>query len=359
MIARFWLALLLATPVFAQQTQLPDFTVPSGMVSRDLPLGYADLNVVEQLCQETLSSEGKYHIFKTQRKIRIIDKPEQVEAIRQMLPHISQPAPSVRIEFTARTVESSQLQGGQVRGVIGGGNRSIVIQGQNPGTPGVFNRTTGGGDRGDISRPVTPGRVSVFDRGGGGAIEIDLLNQRNSGASLNSSFILVRSGSEGFIEIAQDVPMVDYFTRFIADGSFGAVLGVDPRLLGNNLLFPLATGRFEVPEIRWEKAGTRLLVRPTVDGDLVHLEIMPQISSVVIVDPQALRRRGLNDYLTGREQYVTYTNLNTRLTVQSGRSVQIGGFQKATPEFNRFLFGGTRSGGVSSGNFTVKATIQQ
>tara|TARA_R110002096_G_scaffold67332_10_gene163387 strand:- start:7074 stop:8153 length:1080 start_codon:yes stop_codon:yes gene_type:complete len=359
MIARLLLVSLLTSFSWAQQTPLPDFSVPSGMVRRDFSLGMADLTLVEQLCQETLSPGGKYHVFKTQRKIRVIDKPEHVETIRQMLPHISQAAPNVKIEFTSRTVDNSRLAGGQVRGVIRGGNGRIAVQGQNPGTPGVFERSIGGGDRGDISRQVTPGGVTVFDSGGRGAIEIDLINQTNRGAGLNSQFILVRAGRDGFIETAREIPMIDYFTRFIADGSFGGVLGIDPRLVGNNLLFPLGGGRFEVPEIRWEKAGSRLLVRPTIEGDLIHLEIMPQISAVVIVDPEALRRRGLNDYLTGREQYVTYTKLNTSVTVRNGQSVQIGGFQKATPEFNRFFFGGTQSGGVSSGNFTVRATIQK
>ncbi|MEM1296960.1 MAG: hypothetical protein AAGH89_16465 [Verrucomicrobiota bacterium] len=358
MIARLLLVSLLASSSWAQQTPLPEFSVPQGMVRRDFSLGKADLLLVEQLCQETLSAEGKYHIFKTQRKIRIIDKPEQVETIRQMLPHISQGAPNVKIEFTSRTVDNSRLVGGQVRGVVRGNNGRVVVQGQNPGTPGVFERTIGGGDHGDISRQVSPGGVTIFDTGGRGAIEIDLLNQTNRGAALNSQFILVRAGREGFIETAREIPMIDYFTRFTADGSFGGVFAIDPRLAGNNFLLPLVGGTFEVPEIRWEKAGSRLLVRPTIEGDLIHLDIMPQISAVVIVDPEALRRRGLNDYLTGREQYVTYTRLNTSVTVRNGQSVQIGGFQKATPEFNRFFFGGTQTGGTSAGNFTVRATIQ-
>ncbi len=357
--ARIFLTLLLLlSPMAAQQTQLPDFSVPAGMVRRDFPLGKADLALVERFCKETLSPGGKYHIFKTQRRIRVIDKPEHVEAIRQTLPHISQAAPNVKIEFIARTVNDSRLTGGQVRGVVRGGNGRIFGQGQNQGTPGVFRRTTGGGDRGDITRQVTPNGVSVFDSRGGGAIDIDIINQRTRSDGLNTSFILVRSGSEGFMEVARDVPMVDYFTRFIADGSFGAMLGIDPRLIGNNQLFPLATGRFEVPEIRWEKAGTRLVVHPTIEGDLVHLDILPQISAVVIVDPEALRRRGLNTFLTGREQYVTYTKLATSVTLKSGQAVQIGGFNKATPEFNRFFAGGTRNQTSSAGNFTVRATIQ-
>ena len=348
------LALVTAlTPLAAQQDKPLDFTVPDGMFRRDLPIGQADLGMVEELARNTLSKEGKFFIIKTRRIIRVIDRAENIEAMRQMLPHIAKPGPNVKIEFVSREMSNGRLQGGQIRGTIRGGtnNGRNFGQGTISGTPGVIRR-------GGNGTQVSPGGVTILNNRGGGAIEVDLLNQRSGGSSLNSQFILVRAGNEGFIEVTKDIPMIDYFTRFIADGRYGAVLGINPRVLNNNVLLPLASGTFEVPEIRWEKAGSRLLVRPTVDGNLIHLEIMPQISAVVIVDRDALRRRELNTYLTGREQYVTYTRLATTVTVQNGQEVQIGGFAKATPEFNRYFYGGSKSGGVSVGTMTVKATIQ-
>lgn len=355
----FLILVLLAATTFAQdEPPENDFTVPPGMVRREFPLGTADVLNVETLAKETVGEGGKYFIFKTRRVLLVIDKPQNVETIRQMLPHISTPARNVKIEFISRTHTADPFAGGEVRGVARGGNGRVFGNGQSTGTPGVFTRQSGGGDRGDISRPIQPGGVSVFDNRRGGAIDIDVLNQQGGGSSLNSQFVVVRSGNEGTIEVTREIPMVDYFTRFIADGNFGAVLGINPRVLGANALFPLAGGRFEVPEIRWEKAGSRLLVRPSVDGDLIHLEIMPQISAVVIVDPEALRRRELNTYLTGREQYVTFTKLSTSVTVANGAEVRIGGFGKATPEFNSYFWGGQRGGTTSAGSMTVRATIQ-
>jgi len=340
------LLLFCALPLLApaQQPALPDLSVPAGMVKREFPLGHADLDTVEQLLTDTLSDSGKHHIFKTQRKLLVIDKPENIEAVRQMLPHITQGAPNVKIEFLSRNMSNSQVTGGQVTGTIQGNNGRIIGQGNVNGTPGVFRRTPGGG--------------AVFDSNSGGAIDIDVLNQTTNSSSLNTAFILVRAGKEGFIELTRDVPMVDYFTRYIADGSYGAVFGVQPQLLNNQVLLPLAGGRFEVPEIRWEKAGTRLLVRPIIDGNLIHLEIMPQIRSVVIVEPDALRGGELSQYLTGREQYVTFQGLATTVTVQNGQAVQIGGFSEASDGFNRYIFGGASSQNVSVGNMTVRATIQ-
>ena len=185
-----------------------------------------------------------------------------------------------------------------------------------------------------------------------------MLNQRTSGSSLNSSFILVQSGKEGFIEVGRDVPMIDYFTRYVADGLYGAVLSFTPDVFGNPNVIVLATGHFEVPQIRWEKEGTRLLVQPVVEGNLVHLTVMPQISAITIVDPEVVRQRGLNTYLTGRNQYVTYMDLATTVTVQSGQEVTIGGFDKAEPEFTRYFFGSAASNATSTGSFTIRATIQ-
>jgi len=347
----------LAAGLMAQESTLPDFSVPSGMVSRDFPLGMADLSMVEQLCEETLSPDGKYHIFQAARKIRVIDRPEQVETIRQMLPHLSQPAPNVKVEFVSRTMGQESLRGFEVTGRGRGRIGDVGVSGRVPRTPGVFRRSPGG-DPGDITHPVPPSGVTIRHRGGAGSLGIGVADQNKASANLNSQFIVVRSGSEGFIEVAREVPMIDFFTRFVADGSFGAVLGVTPRVAGNPNLLVLTGGHFEVPQIRWEKEGSQLLVRPVVEGNLVHLTIMPQISAVKIVDPAVFRARGLNTFLTGREQYVTYTRLATTVTVQSGQEVTIGGFSKASPEFNRFFFGGTRSSRESHSTFTVRATIQ-
>jgi hypothetical protein len=305
---------LLASPAPAQTTKLPDFSVPEGMVRRDFPLGMADLTTVEELCKETISQGGKYHILRSVRTLRVIAPPGEVETIREMLAHLTQPPPNVRIEFLARSVRDDSTRGFDAR------------------------------VRGPLPR--------------GGAIEVDALNQQNQGSSLNRQFILVQSGKEGFIEIARDVPMVDFFTRCVADGLYGAVLGVSPFVTGNPNLIILATAHFEVPQIRWEKEGTRLLVHPVVEGNLIHLTVMPQISAVTIVDPEVFRQRRLNTYLTGREQYVTYTHLATTVTVQSGQEIQIGGFNKAEPEFSRSFFGASQSHSTGSGTFTVRATIQ-
>lgn len=325
----------------AQSLKEPDFRVPPGMVSRDFPLGVADLNLVEQLCRDTLANGGKYFMYPATRKVRVIGRPEEVETIRQMLPHLNQPAANVKVEFRSRTVSDDSLRGLQVSGGGRGRIGNVVIDGGIPRSPGMG----------------APG-VTLSSPRGAGAIDIDLLHQSRGGSNLSSQFILVQSGREGFIEVARDVPMIDYFTRFVVDGSYGAVLGIIPSVTGNPDLLILRGGHFEVPQIRWEKAGARLLVQPVVEGSLVHVSIMPQISAVKIVDPEVFRSRSMNTFLTGREQYVTYTQLSTSVTVQSGQEVTIGGFEKADPEFNRFFFGGMTGSSSSAGSFTIRATIQ-
>lgn len=327
---------------WAENLSQPDFSVPPGMVSRDFPLGVADLGTVEQMCRDTLAKGGKYFVFPATRKVRVIGRPEEVETIRQMLPHLNQPAANVKIEFRSRTVSNDSLRGLQVSGGGRGRIGNVIIDGGIPRTPGR----------------VSPNGVTVSGPRGAGAIDIDLLHQSGGGSNLSSQFILVQSGREGFIEVARDVPMIDYFTRFVADGGYGAVLGIVPSVTGNPDLLILRSGHFEVPQIRWEKAGARLLVQPVVEGSLVHVSLMPQISAIRIVDPEVFRTRGLNTFLTGREQYVTYTQLATSVTVQSGQEVTLGGFEKADPEFSRCFFGGMAGSSSTAGSFTLRATIQ-
>ena len=356
---RWWqgfLILWLAAGAWAQEAKVPDFSVPPGMVSREFPLGAADLTLVEQLCRDTLTDGGKYHIFGAARKIKVIAVPGQMETIRQMLPHLTQAPPNVKVEFTSRTVSEDSLRGIQVTGGGAGRIGGVVVGGNLPGTPGVIRRGNGAG--GVVVVPSPRGNDPFAPRGGG-AIDIDGLNQTSRGSSLNSQFILVQSGREGFIEVGRDVPMIDYFTRYVVDGLYGAVLGITPGVTGNPNLIILATGHFEVPQIRWEREGARLLVHPVVEGDLIHLTVMPQISAVTIVDPEVFRQRQMNTYLTGREQYVTYMNLATTVTVQSGQEVTIGGFDKAEPEFSRYFFGATAGNSTAQGSFTIRATIQK
>ena len=324
-----------------------------GMIQADLSLGYVDLSQLRNLLPDLLSKEARYVILNNKRIVRITDYPGNIEALRGFLKAMDVPPINVRIEVTNRAMNQGQTSvarvGGQIVTPIN--NRSLTsIQPRN--TPGVIRRVTTPGSNSRLPVQTTSqGRIILPNKG---SIDVNMLNQKGSSDRLDRIFTLVRNGGEGVIEVVKEVPMVDYFTRYIM-GNVANFNVLGPGTINGQFL---AGGTFEVPEFRWEKVGSQLVVRPVVQGNLITIEVTPRFAAIVIANPQKLAERRLNDFLTGEDQYVTLTSLKTTVTVQSGQTVTIGGFPAATTEFNRNFWGGSRSSASGGGSITLKATIQ-
>jgi len=331
---------------------------PTGdMVREVIKLGYASTESLRQSLPDLTSPNARYVILEVSRELRITDTPANIAAVREVVKALNVPAQNVKIEVTARSIGVNQVVGGAFRGtaVTPANNR---VQGGaiiNPptGTPGVVRQPTVNG------RPVGPVRTNpgrIIMPQGGVDVGVGGVNQRGTSSTLNQQFILVKSGGVGTLEVVREVPLVNYFTRYFAGGT--AVAPFIIRGPGNQVQVIAPGGTFEVPEFRWEKAGAQLLVKPTVHGNLITVEVVPQISAIVTANPQKLRDRGLNTFLTGADQYVQYTRLKTTVTVANGATVTIGGFSEAPAEFNRHFFGFGRSTSSSVGSITLRATIQ-
>ena len=326
--------------------------VPPGMVVRDLPLGYANLTSLNEVLPDLLSKNGKHIILKPAGIIRITDTPENIESVRGILKALSVPPSNVRIVVTGRSIGGTRTTGTQISGRYGRvqGGTGFITNLPPRQTPGVIRQPTING------RPVTGpvqssgGRI-MMPRGG---FQVNRVNQLGSNSSLNQQSLLVQSGAEAYLEVVKEVPMVDYFTRYLVGSAVPYVI-VGPNGVARTFL---PGGTFEVPEIRWEKAGSRLMVRPVVQGNLITVEVIPQITSIHIVNPQKFRDRRINTYLTGADQYVSFTGLKTTVTVADGATVTIGGFSQAPPEFNRYFYGFGRSTSGGAGSFTLRATIE-
>lgn len=325
---------------------------PKSMGHAELSLGHADLSQVKILLPDLLSKDARYVILNSTRMIRITDYPANIEALRGFLKAMEVNPGNVRIEVTHRSRNQMNTKGGRINGqvITPIGNRGISnVQPQN--TPGVIRRVTTPGGNSRLPVRTNSGRIILPNKG---SVNVNLINQKGSSDRLDRIFTLVRSGGEGVIEVVKDVPMVDYFTRYIV----GNVANFNVRGPGTINGQFVAGGSFEVPEFRWEKAGSQLVVRPTVQGNLITIEIMPRFAAIVIANPQKLTERRLNNFLTGEDQYVTLTSLKTTVTVQSGQTITIGSFPAATSEFNSYFWGGTRSSSSGGGSITLKATIQ-
>ncbi|MCF6314391.1 MAG: hypothetical protein L3J39_18225 [Verrucomicrobiales bacterium] len=339
----------------AQQSSTPKTqpsTTPStDMAQVDLPIGSASPTQLKELLPDLLSKKARFVILSSKGILRITDYPNNIESLRIFLKAMHVAPRNVRIEVTQRSTNQTQTRGTRIRGQVltPVGTRGF-INGHPGNTPGVIRRVTTPGSRSQLPIRTSSGRIILPNKG---SLDIDMVNQRGSSSSLNRIYTLVKSGGQGLLEVVRDIPMVDYFTRYKVGNVAFNVRG--PGNINQNFA---AGGTFELPEFRWEKAGAQLIVRPIVHGDLITIEVIPRISAVVIANPQKLTQRRLNDFLTGADQYVTYTGLKTTVTVKSGHTITIGSFPAATREFNAYFWGGTRSTSSGGGSITLKATIQ-
>lgn len=143
-------------------------------------------------------------------------------------------------------------------------------------------------------------------------------DQMGSGNSLSQQFLLVRNGGAASIEIGRWVPVPRYFYR-------------------------LCVGWGLIPaDVTYEFIGRALQIRPQIHGNLIDLEITPVLTALVDHKPTTIELR----------------TLTTRVTLQNGSTVQIGGFNEADADFNRRFFAIDRGNYVATGSFTVRATIE-
>jgi type II secretory pathway component GspD/PulD (secretin) len=143
--------------------------------------------------------------------------------------------------------------------------------------------------------------------------------QNRQSSRTNNSFVLVRSGQTASFEVSNHVPdaaiLIDYGL------ASGALIGI-----------PL-----------YQTVGSRLTVRPVIETNgLITVEATPEISF----------------FNNGAMQTVSYRTLSTVVTVRDGGTIEIGGFNQSTSDFNRsFFFDQSRRSQASSGSFRLRATI--
>ena len=128
--------------------------------------------------------------------------------------------------------------------------------------------------------------------------------------------LLVSSGREARLRVGESVPyqawLIDYGRRC------GAI----------------------TQTIQWQDVGSFLVVEPTVigDGPFVRVKVTPELSGMV----------------NGSPVHTRFAAVATEVTVTDGETVQIGGNDKTTDFYSRFLIGATRTG--SSQKLSISLT---
>lgn len=189
-------------------------------------------------------------------------------------------------------------------------------------------------------------RANTLHPNDSGAIVLNGSEQQGSTVSHQTQFLVTRSGSPASIRIGEDVPVVDYFYAYAMNA--GLIRVPDPAHPGQTMVVSANTA---TPEIRWESVGTSMSVTPTVIGNRISVEIVPEITAMVDMP-------GLNPKLTKHEaQTVYFRDLATTIVVDSGAPVFIGGFNGASDDFNHKFFASGKFSRTHSSSFTLKATI--
>lgn len=251
--------------------------------SKVFVIGDADLHEVEAAVKSMLSSKGKTVLLVKERKLLVVDGPEHVAAVESIIHQFNAPRPNVRVEIMFQETTGVDERGVDVRGRIGGRD------------------------------------VSVGNRPGPNGVEIGVVNRRTSTSSMANQFLVVQSGRTASIAVVREVPFVDYFYQYA-----------------------LGLGYITAAETRWRAVGTQMAVTPRVRGQLIDVEVYPQISR--LVDAQ--------------REVIDLRELATVITVAPGVTVNIGGFQGADEEFNRNFFGGGgRTRGNQSVGFSLRASL--
>ncbi|MEM9444021.1 MAG: hypothetical protein AAGA18_01595 [Verrucomicrobiota bacterium] len=152
----------------------------------------------------------------------------------------------------------------------------------------------------------------------GGGVSIG--SKSTTQSRFSKQFLVVRSGSEAALRVGKDVPFVDSFFHYAY------------------------VNGYQFQKTRWEFIGTYLRVRPiALANGLIDVQVTPEISALI----------------NGRHQTIQYRTLTTSVIVSPGREVTLGGFEKASSQFNTsFLRALAKGSGSGSGGFKLKAMLQ-
>ena len=253
-------------------------------ITRSYNVAAEEIQSVKTALEGVISSQGKIIVVEKNAKIIVQDLPTQFGIIDEVVQAFNAPKPNVRIEIISTSFGKQS-------------SRTLDVQG----------RTRIGG-------------VTIGNRDQNGVI-VDFGNSSGTTDSLNSQFLVVRSGGTASIEVGKDIPFVDYFW------SYAQGLG----LLSNI-------------QVRWDKIGSQLAIQPKVIGNQIQVEVIPQI-------------RKLSSDFFEPEGVISFQTLQTTVTIADGGSIDIGGIAQADSEFQKRFFGFDRNQSAENTQITLKGSI--
>ena len=134
-----------------------------------------------------------------------------------------------------------------------------------------------------------------------------------------AQMLLVASGRQGVLRVGESVPYLDWLVEY------GAQYG------------------YVQQGIRWKDVGASLIVEPLVmgDGPMIRIRLTPELSGLV----------------DGNVYHTSFSRVATEVVVQSGQSFQVGGLDKDSEFYSRFLVGFDHGGNQQALQITLTPRI--
>lgn len=249
-----------------------------------IPLQSIDYDTIEAMCRPLLSDKGVMTYEANRHSVLIVDNKEVIAKVREIIGGLDMPAANIRIDVDFNNTGSSGEENLDVRVGYGKGVQPNQI---------IINN-------GKIVRPKSIG-INATDRHG--------TTTRN-----NSQSITTMSGSPASLFVGETIadPSWLYNYKFLPPT---VIVGG-----GSTIIIPSAIPGFVMRDV-----GSKLMVLPRLrDDGLIDVEIYPEVS---YVDGK------------GKKKSVRVESVSTKLTVQEGQRINIGGAVSSNLNFYKNLFG--------------------
>jgi len=293
------------------------------MARQEFTANHAPLEVIRPALKKVLSPAGRFVILPGTGNVLVIDFPENVAAAGPALANLKVPPPQLALQVGVNTNVAPGAIGAQPVTSFGGFPFPTRYEPA---------RIIPNGLGGVIVVPAHPTGFRKRDVG----MKMDTTPTINPDGSINVDINVEHTEFEGFI---------NYGSPIFTSGIPRAI----PVLAGvrNPAFFaPFANANnIRVPIFSTTRISTSILVKPTVQADRVHLDMIPQLN---IENPAEPGAEAID---------VNLPQFRTPLELRNGRLGKIPGFKGASVDFNR-NFLGAKDGEEGGTSIVFKAQIQ-
>jgi type II secretory pathway component GspD/PulD (secretin) len=249
-----------------------------------IPLQSIDYDTIDRMCRPLLSDNGVMTFEANRNSVLVVDNKEVIAKIKEIIGGLDVPAANIRIDVDFQNTGSSNEENLNVKVGYGKGvkpNQIIINDGK-------------------IVKPKS--------------IDINATDRHGTRIRNNSQSITTMSGHPASLFVGKTIadPSWLYNYKFLPPT---VIVGG-----GSTIIIPSSIPGFVMRDV-----GSKLMVLPRLrDDGLIDVEIYPEVS---YMDGK------------GKRQAVRVESISTRMTVQEGQRINIGGAVSSNLNFYKNLFG--------------------